>query len=586
MMPMISRFVRLPLLCWLVCALLVPCVAWTAEIRINGSLSTNNASVGEPVEYALTINGALRSDRVNFPEIDGIEVRQTGNRTAYQFGFGSGGSASQATITYTLIPKRAGTFTIPPVEVLQDGQRLQTKSFTLTVAPGKPAVQAGDRAFAEIRLKRSAFLGEALALEIRVYLDTDYRWRLTQQPILDGNGFTTQPLTKGSERSMELANKEYSMIPLRTVITPVKAGKLTIGPLPLKLLVSRPAAAQRSPFGLLQMGPAQEFEVIAPAVELDVKPLPTAGRPATFSGAIGKFEFEGVGTPNRVNVGEPVQMKLTISGEGNFDRISTPELADPKGWRVYDAEHQFEKSDDLGLGGVKTFSLPVAPTTHKKEMPQFAFAFFNPDTEKYETVLTAAAPLTVTGAAPPAESSATAAPPDAAPAAPVPTAQPQDILGILPQPGAALISGPHLSPVMLAALVVAPLPILVGLMILRARRGDPRARQLRDLRHEKSELLQRVRHATDRGEMYDAAARLLQLETALVTNKSAHACELPDILAARRLTSETVQAVETLFTQRADLVYAGGSRNADPVRETERDRVLEILSTYERSSTK
>src|SRR5678816_3852952 len=97
---MLSRFIRLPFLCWMLGALLLPHFAWTANIRINGSLSTTNASVGEPVEYSLTINGAMRSDRVNFPEIDGIEVHQTGNRTSYQFGFGSGGSASQATITY------------------------------------------------------------------------------------------------------------------------------------------------------------------------------------------------------------------------------------------------------------------------------------------------------------------------------------------------------------------------------------------------------------------------------------------------------------------------------------------------------
>src|SRR5262245_3935213 len=98
----ISRFIRLPVLCWILCALLVPRVAWTADVRIRGSLSTTNASVGEPVEYSLTISGALRSDRVNFPQIDGIEVHQTGNSTSYRFGFGSG-SASEATITYVLI---------------------------------------------------------------------------------------------------------------------------------------------------------------------------------------------------------------------------------------------------------------------------------------------------------------------------------------------------------------------------------------------------------------------------------------------------------------------------------------------------
>ena len=84
--------------------------------------------------------------------------------------------------------------------------------------------------------------------------------------------------------------------------------------------------------------------------------------------------------------------------------------------------------------------------------------------------------------------------------------------------------------------------------------------------------------------MYDAATRLLQIDAALITNKPVHACELPDILASRRLTPEAAQAVESLFSQRADLVYAGGTRNSDPIRDSERDRVLEVLTTYERSS--
>jgi hypothetical protein len=150
--------------------------------------------------------------------------------------------------------------------------------------------------------------------------------------------------------------------------------------------------------------------------------------------------------------------------------------------------------------------------------------------------------------------------------------------------GPAWNPGFRFSHVMLAGLVVAPVPILIGLMLWRSRRADTRALQQRALRGEKSELLHRVRRAKDRSELYDAAAHLLQVEAALATNRSPHACELPDILAARRLTPEASQAVEALFRQRAELVYAGGSRNDDAIRDTERDRVLETLSTYERSS--
>ena len=179
-------------------------------------------------------------------------------------------------------------------------------------------------------------------------------------------------------------------------------------------------------------GERQQMHARAEAVEIDVKPLPAAGRPPEFSGAVGQFTFSAEGSPRQVKVGDPVTMKLTVSGRGNFDRVEAPALSESSGWRVYPPSANFHSEDEISIRGTKTFELAVIPETKKTAMPVFAFAYFDPEQEKYVTLRSEPAALTVEGGAPPpppaiVQPGATAdEPPRAASAA----AEQCDILGI------------------------------------------------------------------------------------------------------------------------------------------------------------
>ncbi len=378
-------------------AMLLPLCAAFAESKVRGVLSSSTASVGEAVEYDLIIEGESAADSPPAPAVDGLELRGTSQSS--QLSFINGNVSRRVTYTYTLIPKREGKFTIPALEVRVGGNVLKTLPATLTVTPGENANEAGDLAFAKISLpKRNLYVGEVAPLEIRLYLNTEARWDLRSSPALNGDGFSIQPLGKPSQREVELAGKRYILVSFSTVLTPARAGKLSIGPVPVNLAVSKMGRNQsRLDFFAPRFGQTQEMSVTAPVLEIQVQPLPVEGRPEGFSGAIGKFEFAATGTPDRVKIGEPVSMKLTITGSGNFDRIGQPPLAEPEGWTTYSAKQNFQGSENGGTEGVKTFELPVTPTAKKTTMPVFAFSYFDPEGEKYVTLKSAPAPLTVEG---------------------------------------------------------------------------------------------------------------------------------------------------------------------------------------------
>lgn len=66
-----------------------------------------------------------------------------------------------------------------------------------------------------------------------------------------------------------------------------------------------------------------------------VEHVPETGRPAEWTGAIGRFLAESVSVSNtKPEVGEPIRLRAILAGEGNLDRILPPELASNETWDV------------------------------------------------------------------------------------------------------------------------------------------------------------------------------------------------------------------------------------------------------------
>jgi hypothetical protein len=567
-------------------ALLLPLCVALAEPRVRGTLSTNTAGVGEAVEYELTIEGDSAPENPPVPIVDGLELRGTSQSS--QLSITNSNVTRRVTITYTLVPKREGNFTIPGLEVRVGNRVLKTLPATLTVAPGEAVTEPGDFAFAKISLpKRSLYIGEVAPLEIRLYLSAEGRWDLRSSPALNGDGFSIQPLNKPAQHDVELAGKRYILVSYSTVLTPAKAGKLSVGPVPVNLVVSKPSRNRQrlGPFGMLAMEPAQDISVNAPALEIQVKPLPVEGRPDGFSGAVGKFEFAATGTPDRVKIGEPVSMTLTIKGSGNFDRIGQPPLAEPEGWTTYSAKQKFDDGGNAGTEGVKTFELPVTPTAKKTTMPVFVFSFFDPEAAKYVTLKSAASPLNVEGeplaAVRPAPAEATR--PEPPKTEPKPPAV-QDILANLPDIGVASAAfGPSLSPAVFFSMMFAPVPALFALLVWRRRRSDGTAARVAAWRRERAGLLSQVKGASNRAEVLDAAVKAMRLHAQLENGGAQPDDDADAMLGARKLDAETAKALREIFDARAELLYAGAARESDPIGSRERDRVMELIADFEKS---
>lgn len=106
-------------------------------------------------------------------------------------------------------------------------------------------------------------------------------------------------------------------------ISGVKPGQLTVGPASLDLEIMEAASGSAAFFGAVEPRP---LSLVAAPAALTVLSLPSAGRPASFNGAIGMFILNVTTTPEKLTVDTPFTITTTISGTGNLDGASCPQV--------------------------------------------------------------------------------------------------------------------------------------------------------------------------------------------------------------------------------------------------------------------
>lgn len=562
-------------------AMFAASLAAAADVSVSAQFSHRTAEVGSQVQFQIEIKGAGGDVTPPTVQVDGLEVRFAFPSTSHQVQFINGRMTSErkTTLVYEVVPKREGDFLIPPLQLEVEGKIYRTEPAALKVQKGG-AMQDGSaplNALAEIEVKRTrVYLGEVVPVEVRLLADERMRVEeVPNMPELTGDGFTIQKFPKFTQSKEVREGREYTVVSFRTAMTPTKAGKLSIGPceIPFIAQVQRAKRQQRRSlfdqffsddfFNPLNTE-RRRFTATAAAVELDVRPLPVDGRPRSFSGAVGQFEFEASGSPAAVKIGEPVTMRLVVSGDGNFDRVQVPVQVNASGWKAYDAAEKFEPENDFKTSGKKTFEIPVVPEVRHRVMPQFEFSYFDPEAEKYVALTSKVEPLEVQGEPLVAPAPVATPTPEATPA------PRSDIAGIRYEEGARRTFAPvHTRAGFWIANGVAAL-VALGLVASRWLRSDPAKARAAGLRREREDLMRTLRGGC--AEFYEKAARLVQVETAL--RAGVEAASVDAAVAKRVLKME--EGIDAIFDARAERLYAGGAVEMK-VSSAERERIMPVL---------
>src|SRR6266576_44328 len=594
--------------------------AFADSPSVTAVLSNSEAAIGETVQLQIKLSGARDARPPEDISVDGLEIHATG--TSRQFEMRNFTTTSSVTYNYTILPLKAGRFTIPPQTIRVGGQSLRTPELRLNVADSAAgssssgagqnaqSVSAGKLIFAELIVpKKSAYVGEIVPVQIRLGFDPHARPRLIEPPEITGQGFTAQKLQESGENSETISARTYEVVTFKTAIAAARAGKFEVGPVKAKAQVlmprrpSSPRSRSRSPFDLLnpddpfsdpffsnpfgQLAERREVEITSEPVAFEVKPLPQKA-PPSFSGAIGSFTMATEAKPNSVQVGDPITVTATISGRGNFDRVNAPVLEDEQGWHKYPPSFKFKQDDDVGISGTKTFETVISPNEKKQNVPVMAFSYFDPVKEQYVTLRSEPIAITVQGGAATTPTVATAQPgsptPATAAAAPA-TTKPQDILYQLTErPKAAQSFAPFYARQAFWTAQLIPLLALIGFIgwkIRQARIDNREARRIAALQHEATELMRKL-HRSDASprEYFAEASRVVRVKAALAAGGRRIDPNTVDVDTAAdtfRLNGDSRERLRRLFEQSDELQYSGAHNGPGKISSEDRRDVLELI---------
>jgi hypothetical protein len=340
-------------------------------------------------------------------------------------------------IEFRVTPQFAGTFTIPgftpsshaiglevvtgdePNPYVWHSQQPAPPPVPSVSLPKGVRLQADGAAFVHLEVPtRPIYVGEAVPVKIDVGIRPGIVTSMNGLPMLRGSDFTFNNLSKQPERREEaIEGNDFEVLTWHSALAAVRPGDFSLSAeTPLTAKISTLSAADRAvvsrmAWPLLQSlynGVAPRNVVIeSTPFKLKVLPLPTEGKPRDFGGAVGDFQVSSDISPASVTEGEPLTLRLHVTGTGNFDRVDSTMLDHLDHWKTYPARSSFTPSDGVGNEGEKVFEQPlIAAQSGEQAIPGLEFSYFNPDTRRYEIAQTR--PIEVTVAASLASSSLTA----------------------------------------------------------------------------------------------------------------------------------------------------------------------------------
>jgi hypothetical protein len=405
---------------WLFATVLISLLAATDVLAddplVYATIQPAQIYLGESAQLTIT-NLGDGTNPITMPVVSGLKFEIVAR--THEIQLINGTTLPSSSIVMRVTPQIAGIFTIPSVTAKSQPLVLQVNAAPSgayvprgdnRAAPLAPPILSGgslpkgvhltDDGSAYVRLsipKREMYVGESVPVEIEVGMRSGFVSSLNGLPKLTGDNFTLNNLSHQPERSEKLINGEpFVVFTWRSILSVVKPGTFSLAaaaPLTVKIRTrSKRDALLDDRFGdpfwqnLFGTTVPKDLDVTSPPQELKVLELPVEGRPADFHGAIGTFNVVSDITPAKADVGDPMTLRMRITGSGSFDRVDSTMLDHVDQWKTYPPKSSFNTSDPIGFSGMKTFEQPViASKPGVQTLPALSFSYFDPNSRRYET---------------------------------------------------------------------------------------------------------------------------------------------------------------------------------------------------------
>ena len=388
----------------------------------------NQTEVGQRIRISYVVN-TNDVDDIKIGDFQGFNVLygpSTSSQSSISMINGKTTHNSSMTFTYTVVAMEEGTFEIPAATVTVGGKTYKSGTSNIEVLPsssrnnssgggsqqqggsqpqsgGRPRQESGSASsnigsqelyMTVSATKRKIYEQEAVLLTYKLYTLVNVQQISGELPELDG--FHVQEVDSKAQMSLKyerVNGRNYGTAVWRQyVLFPQKTGKVRVPSITFDTQVEVQNTSM-DPFDIFfgggSLSQIVKKSIVAPAIEIEVLPLPTP-KPQNFSGAVGKFTLSGSLTPEQLNANDAATLRLVVSGQGNMKLMKAPKVNFPKDFEVYDPK-QDDKTTNTSLGakGNVIYDYIIVPRHGGKyNIPPVEFSYFDPDQNAYKTLKT------------------------------------------------------------------------------------------------------------------------------------------------------------------------------------------------------
>ena len=367
-----------------------------AQVQFEARVSKNTLGLNERlrIDFIMNVDG----DNFEQPSFDGFKMVAGPSQQISQSWI-NGRSSFQKIYSYIIQPERKGSITIKQAAIEFNGQIYKTNPIKVTVTnavaqerdpsdrpPGSPDELL--ELVAEIS-KTNPYLNEPITVVYKLYFNNIGVNRFKELAKPKYNDFWNQNIDIKQlqiEEGSYKGQRCYYVILKKTVLYPQKSGRLTIDPLSLDIEIEM-ASNRRDMFG--QMITTQGNKIVtAGAKTINVRPLPETGKPESFTGAVGKFNFTVTPSKTTLKNGEGLDLIVSAQGTGNMKLFTLPKPVVPNALEMYDPVHDEQVTTSLnGMSGRITDKYTIVPQYRGKyAIKPMQFSYFDLSTGTYKTI--------------------------------------------------------------------------------------------------------------------------------------------------------------------------------------------------------
>lgn len=385
-----------------------------AGAKLRSQVDRSDLTLGQSLNLMIIIDD-FKFKNLSFP-FDTADYQVVANSSSTSFQIINGVTSQNKTYTFAIIPKHAGTITLPPATMTDGTETVQTDPITINVrnsaSPQNPAQQVQQanplaravrsqapsgseaRAYRENLIARletnnaNPYKNQQVNIKLKIYHRGNLR-TLNIAP-LSAENFIIRKDETVREYQESYNGLDYLVYELNFVAFPIKQGNLTIPGHEIQATMVEDAVMPSNffdPFGI--MNPFlvdREKTIKTNSLGFRIKELPP-GAPKDFTGYVGELAVNNEISSLSVKPGDAITLKTKIYGTGNTKNLKFDLVKNSKLYTSFKDKHKIDEQIESSKQYFETLiSTAIVPSRNSGKfiVETKPLISFNPNTGKYE----------------------------------------------------------------------------------------------------------------------------------------------------------------------------------------------------------